>query len=196
MQNYTFTNEKFSITEDIFFTVDVTVIKGNKICKLKTLKIFYHGETFEMKYGTTVYKYIIKDGIRSIYSIELVNYLNRLINHENLFEVYLDSKSMKIDLKQHSVDPRYDDIQQEISSFIIHDKSNDFNSNRYKSGLIDHGQFIKSELYKTRNLNFPNVYSDYESIDQVPIYCYIHPTLAINQKNTIILCHLGIYSRS
>lgn len=189
--NYTFTNEKFSITEDIFFTVDTTVIKGNKICKLKTLKIFYHEEAFEMKYGTTVYKYIIKDGIRSIYSIELVNYLNRLINHENLFEVYLDSKSMKIDSKHRSVDPRYDSIQQEISSFIIHDKSNDFNSDRYKSGLIDHGQFIKSELYKTRNLNFPNVYSDYDSIDQVPIYCYIHPSLAINQKNTIILCHLG-----
>ena len=30
MQNYTFTNEKFSITEDIFFTVDVTVIKGKR----------------------------------------------------------------------------------------------------------------------------------------------------------------------
>ena len=84
-------------------------------------------------------------------------------------------------------DPRNENNQQEISSFIIHDKSNDFNSDRYKSGLIDHGQFIKSELYKTRNLNFPNVYSDYESIDQVPIYCYIHPSLAINQKNTIIL---------
>lgn len=189
--NYTFTNEKFSITEDIFFTVDTTVIKGNKICKLKTLKIFYHEEVFEMKYGTTVYKYIIKDGIRSIYSIELVNYLNRLINHENLFEVYLDSKSMKIDPNHRCVDPRYDIIQQEISSFIIHDKSNNFDPDRYKSGLIDHGQFIKSELIKLRNPKFSNVYSDYESIDQVPIYCYIHPSLAINQKNTIILCHLG-----
>ena len=92
MQNYTFTNEKFSITEDIFFTVDVTVINGNKICKLKTLKIFYHGETFEMVVGTAVYENIIKNGIRSIHSIELVNYLNRVINRENLFDVYSNSK--------------------------------------------------------------------------------------------------------
>ena len=97
--SYTFTNEKFSITEDIFFTVDTTVIKGNKICKLKTLKIFYHGETFEMITGSTVYKYFINDGIRSIYSVELVNYLNRLINHENLFDVYSDSKYEKNDSK-------------------------------------------------------------------------------------------------
>lgn len=32
--------------------------------------------------------YIIQDGVRSFPSIELINYLNKLINHENLFDVY------------------------------------------------------------------------------------------------------------
>ena len=189
--NYIFTNEKFSITEDIFFTVDVTVIKGNKICKLKTLKIFYHGEVFEMKYGTTIYKYIIKDGIRSIYSIELVNYLNRLFNHENLYDVYSDSKPEKIDSKLRSGDQGSVKSQDEISDLIIHDKSIEIDLGKYKSGLIQNSLFNKLELNKLRNSKYPICYQKLEDIDQVPIYCYIHPSLAINQKNTVILCHLG-----
>ena len=65
-QIYTFTNEKFSITEDVYFTVDTVVIKGNKICKLKTLKIYYHGECFEMDSRTSIYNYIIMMGLQSI----------------------------------------------------------------------------------------------------------------------------------
>ena len=50
--NYTFINEKFSINTDVYFTVDTTVINGHRICKLKTLKIHYHGDIFEMKVGS------------------------------------------------------------------------------------------------------------------------------------------------
>ena len=124
--NYTFTNEKFSITEDIFFTVDVTVIKGNKICKLKTLKIFYRGETFEMDCKSTINKYIITDGLRSIFSIELINYLNRFINHTNLYEIYsidLNSEILDQDLTVRCAPDR--DIQQDLSSLIIHDERNE-----------------------------------------------------------------------
>ena len=79
--NYNFINEKFSINTDVYFTVDTTVIHGHSICKLKSLKIYYHGDIFEMTYGTAIHKYIIQYGIRSIPSIELINYLNNLINH-------------------------------------------------------------------------------------------------------------------
>ena len=190
--NYSFTNEKFSITEDIFFTVDVTVIKGNKICKLKTLKIFYHGETFEMSSGSTIYKYIIAKGILSIFSVELINYLNRFINHENLYDVYsIDGKLEDFDSDSSFSRPGIRNNKQDLSSLIIHDKLNEFNSNRYKPGLISDSHFVKSELNKLRNSKFPLCYSKYEDIKNIPIYCYIHPTLAINQGSTIILCHLG-----
>ena len=122
--DYTFTNEKFSITEDIFFTVDTTVIKGNKICKLKTLKIYYHGETFEMLVGSPIYKNLISDGFKSIMSIELVNYLSRLFNHENLFDVYssqINSYENNDNIAILGAENR--DIQQEIENLIIHDKS-------------------------------------------------------------------------
>ena len=185
--DYTFINEKFSITEDVYFTVDTTVIKGNKICKLKTLKIFYHGDSFEMNSGETVHKYFIQYGIRSIPSIELINYLNNLINHENLYNVYSD----EFDSNLSACPWARRENKQDLSSFIIHDKSNEYNSNRYKKGLISESHFIKSELDKLRNLNYPLCYSNYDEIKNIPVFCYMHPSLAINQGSTIILCHIG-----
>lgn len=185
--NYTFINEKFIINTDVYFTVDTTVINGHRICKLKSLKIYYHGDSFEMIVGSVVYKYIIQDGIRSIPSIELINYLNKLINHENLFDVYSDEFDSNLSMRPST----HREIQQEISSFIIHDKSNEYNSNRYKKGLISESHFIKSELVKLRNQNYPICYSKYNEIKNIPVFCYIHPSLAINQGSTIILCHIG-----
>lgn len=45
-------NETFTINPDVYFTVDTTVINGHRICKLKSLKIHYHGDIFEMKVGS------------------------------------------------------------------------------------------------------------------------------------------------
>ena len=44
------------------------------------------------------------------------------------------------------VRPHHRYFDQEISSFIIHDKSNEINSKRYKEGLIQNSLFVKSEL--------------------------------------------------
>ena len=104
--NYTFANEKFTINPDVYFTVDTTVVNGHRICKLKTLKIYYHGELFEMKLGKTSYRYVIEHGLQSIFSVELVNYLNRFIFHENLYEVYSsESKLDNLGLKSSVVGP-------------------------------------------------------------------------------------------
>ena len=190
--NYTFANEKFTINPDVYFTVDTTVVNGHRICKLKTLKIYYHGELFEMKLGKTSYRYVIEHGLQSIFSVELVNYLNRFIFHENLYEVYSsESKLDNLGLKSSVVWSHDRNNQQEISSFIIHDKSNEINSKRYKEGLIQNSLFVKSELDKLRNPNYPICYSKYEEIKNIPIFCYVHPSLRINQGSTIILCHIG-----
>ena len=190
--DYIFANEKFIINPDVYFTVDTTVIDGHRICKLKSLKIYYHGEEFEMKSGKTVHKYIIEQGLQSIFSVELINYLNQIINHENLYEIYYDNlKLEKNDPNLTTLWPQGRNFEQEISSFIIHDKSNEINSNRYKEGLIQNSLFIKSELNKTRNSNFPICYSNYEEIKNIPVFCYVHPSLAINQGKTVILCHIG-----
>ena len=190
--NYNFTNEKFTINPDVYFTVDTTVIHGHRICKLRSLNIYYHGETFEMIYRSNIYKYIITDGLQSIFSVELINYLNRYINHENLYDVYSSSSKLdNFDQESSNLRPQVRINQQDLSSFIIHDKSNDINLNRYKDGLISDSHFIKSELNKLRNQNYPICYSKYENIKNIPVFCYVHPSLAINQGSTIILCHIG-----
>ena len=189
--NYTFTNEKFIINSNVYFTVDTTVVNGHRICKLKSLKIYYHGELFVMNVKSIIYKYFIQYGLQSIFSVELINYLNRIINHESLYNIYSeDSKSEKIDSKMSVLGAQHRDFQQEISSFIIHDDLNEINTKRYKSEIFDHRQIIKSELNKTRNPNYPICYSKFEEIKNIPIYCYIHPFLKINQGSTIILCHI------
>ena len=118
-----------------------------------------------MKSGETVHQFIIQNGIRSIFSVELINYLNRIINHENLFEIYYDLQSEKNDLKSSSWWPPRRENESKISDFIFHNKFNEeINSKRYKFGLIDNYQFIKTELFKLRNPNFPLCYSKYTYI--------------------------------
>ena len=125
--NYNFINEKFTINSDVYFTVDTTVIHGHRVCKLKSLKIYYHGDIFEMNYGMTIRRYIIDHGLQSIFSVELINYLNQFINHENLYEIYSDLlKSNNLSSNSSDVRSHIRDIQQEISSFIIHDDLNIF----------------------------------------------------------------------
>ena len=140
-----------------------------------------------MKSGSTIHKYIIEHGLRSIFSIELINYLNRIINCENIYEIYsIDSKFQNFDQDLSPCRPAGRDIQQELSSFIVHDKSIDFNPNRYKDGLILDSHFVKSELNKLRNINYPICYSNYEEIKNIPIFCYVHPSLAINVSLSLI----------
>ena len=190
--NFIFSNEIFKINPDVYFTVDTTVIHGHRVCKLKSLKIHYHGETFKMLSGETIHTYFIKKGLQSIYSIELINHLNKLVNYENLYEVYSsDSIIENSSLNSSAAWACRRDIQDNLSSFIIHDESNEINSKRYKNNLIQNSLFIKSELDKTRNLNYPICYSNYEEIKNIPIFCYVHPSLATNQGNTVILCHIG-----
>ena len=190
--DYKFANEKFTINPDVYFTVDTTVIDGHRICQLKSLRIYYHGELIEMNSGTSVHDFIINRGLRSIFSLELLNYLNRFINHEDLYNIYtIESIIEKWNQESSSGCAPRRDNHQELSSFIFHDDQNEINQKRYISNLFDNRKIIKSELDKTRNSKYPLCYSNYEEIKNIPVFCYVHPSMAINQKNTVILCHIG-----
>ena len=268
--NYQFKTEKFSINQNIYFTVDTTVINGNRICHLKTLKINYYGKLHEMSYKSPINRFIIMDGIRAISSVELINYLNKFLNNDNLYEIYnscsevcgkpgpaaagpdsgdcsedefdFDLSDLEIsdDLEINkscsatshingpvATGPTSGDCSEnkfknnltktnsknnkscsttrcengpvatgptsgdcsELENLILH--KNDYDINRYKPNLIQNSFFIKSELEKYRNSKYPICYKSFDEIKTIPVYCYVHPSLAINQKETIILCHLG-----
>ena len=298
--NYQFKTEKFSINQNIYFTVDTTVINGNRICHLKTLKINYYGKLHEMSYKSSINRFIIMDGIRAISSVELINYLNKFLNNDNLYEIYKScsevcGKSGPVATGPDSGDCSEDEFDFDLSDLEISDDleinkscsatrceigrvatrptsgdcsedkfknnltktnsknnkscsatrcdngpwahgptpevcsedefknnnscsevcgkpgpwahgpdsgdhselenlilhKNDYNPNRYKPNLIQHNQFIKSELEKYRNSKYPICYKSFNEIKTIPVYCYVHPSLAINRKETIILCHLG-----
>ena len=58
--------------------------------------------------------------LQSIFSVELINYLNRYINHENLYEVYYDNLKLEIfDSELSVVRPHRRNNQQDLSRFII-----------------------------------------------------------------------------
>ena len=200
--NYKFINEKFIINKNIYITVDTTVIEGNRICKLKSLKINYKGQIYEMECGKNIYKFIIQDGIRSISSIEIINYLNKFLNKDNLYEIYELTDETELEeskndkscsatrCKPDAVAPApTSEVCSELKNLILH--KNNYNPNRYKPNLIQHNRFIKTELEKYRNSKYPICYKSFNEIKTIPVYCYVHPSLAINQKETIILCHLG-----
>lgn len=91
-----FQKEIFNITSEINFAVQTAVFNGNKICQLKTLEINYKGKIFKMNVGTPLHHYLIQHGLRTINSVELINYLNKIINGDNLFEVYNENTQNSI----------------------------------------------------------------------------------------------------
>ena len=78
------------------------------------------GRFFEMDSRSSVYNYIIIMDLQSIFSIELINYLNSYINHDNLYEVYYDNLKLEIfDSNSPVLGPQDRDNQQDLSRFII-----------------------------------------------------------------------------
>lgn len=53
--------------------------------------------------------------LQSIFSIELINYLNKFINHENLYEVYSnDSKIENLNLNSTMLRPQHRENKQDL----------------------------------------------------------------------------------
>ena len=90
-----FKETKFEITGDIALIVNLAYYNGHPIVETKKTKIDYKGTLMEINRknsrNTALMNQLISTGLRSIFSIELVNYLNRLINGDNLYEVYTNN---------------------------------------------------------------------------------------------------------
>lgn len=204
--SFNFHKEIFNITSEINFAVQTAVFNGNKICQLKTLEINYKGKIFKMVVGTPLHQHLIQHGLRTINSVELINYLNKIINGDNLFEVYNENTQNSILenkfqvggtphlVQDHVVESKNKNClkNNKLEKLILH-QDIIYDIKRYKDNLIDgiKYRFIKSELIKTRNPKYPTVYHNFDEINVVPMFCCVHPSLATNRKETIIICHLG-----
>lgn len=172
--NWEFNNQKFIIAEDIYFSVDTVNINGNIICDIKTLKLHYY-ESF-YNYNSS----IINKKINSIQSstklVEMMNILNRIINHENLYEIY-------------KIKNYFDDSTEQILNLF----KNKNDMSKYKDEIIFKKgfAFISSKVTESRNPKFPLWTKDFDELTYVPIYSRIKFTYSSKLLIHIVLL-LGI----
>ena len=156
----------------------------------KKTKINYKGTLIEVnrenKNNEILMNKLISKSLYSIFSIELVNYLNRLINGDNLYEVYVNNSNRE-------------DKPEELISYVFKPeeacsstRARDIESVYINKLVNDVGQVDLDLLDQNRNPKYPTCVHNFEEIDYVPIYTYIHPTLAKNQGNTVHIMHLGL----
>ena len=91
-----FKHENYNIASDIRLEADVSYIQGHPIVKTKTVVLYYRDSTFRANERKTDFtNSLITDLTRPQYAIELINYLSRVINHDNMFEIYVNNRNVE-----------------------------------------------------------------------------------------------------
>ena len=180
-----FKHENYNIASDIRLEADVAYIQGQPIVKTKTVVLYYRDKTFRAGvYGSKFQELLVMHVTRPQYTIELINYLSRLINHDNLFEIYVNNRNTeKYNLEELTFAKQENDKQGGPTLF---------NKTEYSEGLLDdHEQFILKELLKTMNTRFSRTFTSINELDYIPVYGYISSSTSISRTSEPIL-HLSI----
>ncbi len=185
-----FKKTKFDITSNISLIVSLAYIHGHPIVETKKTKINYKGTIIEVnrenKNNEVLMNKLISKSLYSIFSIELVNYLNRLINGDNLYEVYVNN-SNQADKPEELIDYIFKPEKQCSSAGALNIES------KYIKDLMNKDRNIDLDLLdQHRNSKYPTCVHNFEEIEYVPICTYIHPTLAKNRGETVHIMHLGL----
>ena len=82
----------YRISDDVALIVYQTNFHGHPIIQTKRTRVQYKDKLFEFNRKTNLNKafsnVILSYSLRVLNTVELVNYLNRLINHDNLYQIY------------------------------------------------------------------------------------------------------------
>ena len=112
-----FNTETFPITKTSKLTCDICYVDGHPIVKAQSIVLNYNGT--EYKAGVCksfIHNTLIKHLHRPIYVVELINYLNRLINGENMFNIYNEGKertdASPDDLQRYTFNAKNDDLEE------------------------------------------------------------------------------------
>ena len=154
----------FHINKDIKLTAEVAYYRGHPICKTKTVVLEYFGEIFSSASRSSFSDRLIKDSMQDAYVVELVNYLSRIVNGCNYFEVYKNEVNDKKseDLEAYTFGKLEDTIQlcaqpnQNINDF------DGYLRKRYISECYtDDRKFNKNALIKHLNPKFKYLNADF-----------------------------------
>ena len=144
-----FKEVKFDITSNISLFVSLAYVQGHPIVETKKTKINYKGAILEVNFNNDNNKVLtgrlMRKALYSIFSIELVNYLNRLINGDNLYEVYVNNSNKN-------------DKPEELINYVFKPEKQlsgtgqlDIRSKYVKDLMNDHGDIDLDLLDQNRN---------------------------------------------
>ena len=230
----------YRLADDVSITVHQATIHGQPIIDTKKTEVRYQDIHMkinrENEYNNVFSALLMRNLFQTQTTLEFGNYLSRLFNHENLFNVYTqdpifqdDKKSMlkficnnNIDIYEASTIPNNagketfyvcsnEHAQNKSNSANVNAGNNklhaasrdatqnDSNSAKastqdsiYVNKLIHNSHVEVGDLNKYRSKNQPICVHNFDEINFVPIFTYVHPKLAINQGSTIHLMHLAL----
>ena len=150
-----FKETKFDITSNISLIVSLAYYEGHPVVETKKTKINYKGTIIEVnrknKNNEVLMNKLISKSLYSIFSIELVNYLNRLINGENLYDVYINN-SNKADRPEELIDYVFKPEKQCSDT-----GARDIRSKYIDHLMNDHGDVDLDLLAQHRNLKIASI---------------------------------------
>ena len=189
--------KRFIINKDVYFDIEIAYIEGHPIVKTKTLKLYYHSDKPEdMSSQGKLASSLIAHGRKTKFAINLLNYLCRFINGFNLFHCYVydEIKTYKEELKDfitHENQDRLEDEKTGIFTNVGADERSQKGKNSFLNELIKHREINEDLVNHYRDPRLPEKIPNLKGLHYIPIWTYVHPSLAKNQGSTIHICHFA-----
>lgn len=200
-------NEVYVFSEKVKLTATVSYVHDQPIVHTKTIVFDYDGHHFDMSNGeSSFYRLLTAHALRRMYVVELINYLSRIHNGRNVFDIYkVERKDADMaDLNRYVFGSEQQQKSLSSTAGWNHPavQNDDFcrsadldliSRENYIDGLCDDGcQFKRTELYKHVNPNTPIAVRSFDDFRHVPVFGYVHPTLAINRGEAVPVMHLAV----
>ena len=173
--------QTYNITDNVNLRVNTLTIQGHIVFEVNSMVLNYHGTEYTMRDRTFKDK-LTSESFRSIKSIELANYLARLIYGVNLFDIY----------RNHVED---DHTINELDSYVFR-RENDLRGtaevdeiHEYIDNLHDGHQVQDNILQQHRNPRFALIVRTIEEITEAPIFIRVQANLNNTAPNVRTFMH-------
>lgn len=189
--------KRFTINKDVYFDVEIAYIEGHPIVKTKTLKLYYHSDKPEdMSSQGKLASSLMAHGRKTKFAINLLNYLCRFINGFNLFHCYVQDeiKTSEEELKEFITHENQDSLEDEKAGIFTNvgaDERSQKGKVSFLNGIIKHREINEDLVNHYRDPRLPEKISNLKDLHYIPIWTYVHPSLAKNQGTTIHVCHFA-----
>ncbi len=174
--------QTYNITDNVNLRVNTLTIQGHIVFEVNSMVLNYHGIEYTMR--DRIFKdKLTSESFRSIKTIELANYLARLIYGVNLFDIYRNQVE-----DEHTVN--------ELDSYVFKE-NNDLRRapevderHEYIDNLLLENRHVSDEvLQQHRNQRFAPIVRTIEEITEAPIFIRVQSNLNNTAPNVRTFMH-------